>query len=217
MEAKLDLDAYATSQTISLASLSLASKGTEAPRRLREFLLPAYRILHASSPSVQPLTFPSILYDSLRATIVQAELILLRILKFELRIPLPYEFLPRYLERTVGELNLSNNGWGGTEDYDGLGKEFQEEYKAVDLMDTGVSRACRMKILKACANARLSNLFPARAIAAACLYQTLNEGGMQGTMDVRGWLREVTNDRVDLDDFDEILNELKRVNDVEGR
>ncbi len=98
---------------------------------------------------MKPLTFPSVLYDSLRATIVQAELILLRILKFELRIPIPYEFLPRYLERTVGELNLGSNGWGGTEDYDGQGKEFQEEYKVVDFMDTGVARACRVRILEA--------------------------------------------------------------------
>lgn len=80
---------------------------------------------------------------------MQAELILLRTLKFELRIPLPYEFLPRYLERTVGELNFGRNSWGGTEDYDGLGKEDQAEYKVVDFRDTNVAKACRVKILEA--------------------------------------------------------------------
>ena len=55
-------------QTLSLAALSLATKATESPRRLREFLLPAYALLH---PTADPLTFPSTLYDALRGTLVE--------------------------------------------------------------------------------------------------------------------------------------------------
>jgi hypothetical protein len=95
------------------------------------------------------LTFPSELYDTLRATIVQAELMLLLVLKFELRIPLPFEFLPRYLDRTLGELNAGGAGWGGTEDYDGMGREERAEYKVVRLSETRIGRGCREEIVRA--------------------------------------------------------------------
>ncbi|KAI9874799.1 MAG: hypothetical protein M1830_009257 [Pleopsidium flavum] len=200
------LDAH----TLALASLSLASKATEAPRRLREFLLPAWRLLQSNNPSAEPLTFPSVLYDTLRATVVQAELILLRVLKFELRIALPFEFLPRYLDRTVGEVNAGGGGWGGTEDYDGFDKERRDEYKVVDLMDTGIGRAARAKIVDACKNYQLAIFYPARAIAAACLYVAFNERGLHVTEDMSRWLEEVTSGRVDRADFDEILVELAK-------
>jgi hypothetical protein len=140
------LDAY----TLALASLSLATKGTESPRRLREFLLPSYRLLRASSsPPVPPLTFPSVLYDSLRATLVQSELIVLRVLKFELRLVLPFEFLPRYLDRTVGELNTGGEGWGGTEDYEGMERPVKEEYAIVGMLETSIGRAVRARVVEA--------------------------------------------------------------------
>lgn len=37
--------------------------------------------------------FPSALYDKLRASLVKAELLLLRILRFELRLATPYDYL----------------------------------------------------------------------------------------------------------------------------
>ncbi|KAH0544850.1 hypothetical protein FGG08_001079 [Glutinoglossum americanum] len=200
------LDAH----TLALASLSLSSKGTESPRRLREFLLPAYRLLHGSNPHAHPLTFPSELYDSLRATIVQAELMLLRVLKFELRIPLPFEFLPRYLDRTVGELNVGGGGWLGTEDYDGMGKEQRDEYKVARLMETGIARACKAEIVTALQSYQLANYFPARTIAAACLYVTLREKGLRVTQSVGSWLEEVTGGRVDAGDFHDVVAELEQ-------
>ncbi|KAI9820698.1 MAG: hypothetical protein M1827_005067 [Pycnora praestabilis] len=198
------------SHTLSLACLSLASKSTEAPRRLREFLLPAYRILHFRNAAAESLTFPSNKYDSLRATVVQAELILLRVLKFELRIILPFEFLPRYLDRTIGGINTGGAGWGGTEDYDGFGKEHRDEYKIVDLMETGTGRACRARAVEACENYQLANFFPARAVAAACLHMTLKERGMKFGSNPQVWLEDVTSGRVELADFEEILGELKQ-------
>ncbi|KAH0565957.1 hypothetical protein GP486_000649 [Trichoglossum hirsutum] len=203
------LDAH----TLALASLCVSSKGTESPRRLREFLLPAYRLLHGSSPHAQPLTFPSELYDSLRATTVQAELILLRVLKFELRIALPFEFLPRYLDGTVGELNAGGMGWVGTEDYDGMRKEQRDEYKVVRLMETGIGRGCRAEVVRALQSYQLANYFPARAIAAACLYVTLREKGLRVKQSVESWLEEVTNGRVDAEDFYDVIAELEQIKD----
>ncbi|KAI9770754.1 MAG: Cyclin- protein fam58a [Geoglossum simile] len=210
------LDAH----TLALASLSLSSKGTESPRRLREFLLPAYRLLHGTATSTSPapsLTFPSELYDTLRATIVQAELMLLLVLKFELRIPLPFEFLPRYLDRTLGELNAGGAGWGGTEDYDGMGREKRAEHKVVGLMETRIGRGCREEVVRALQNYQLANYFPARAIAAACLYVTLQSQGLCVAQTVESWLEEVTSKRVDAEDFYDIIAELEQGKAVGGR
>lgn len=97
-----------------------------------------------SDPVAQPLTVPSEIYDTLRATVVQAELMLLRVLGFELRIPLPLEYLPRYLERATEDLTDAG------EDYDEWGKEEKEEYGVVNnAMNTGLGRACRAKAVSA--------------------------------------------------------------------
>ena len=118
---------------------------------MREILFPAHSLLHQKTevnsnqnPIATPLTVPSEMYDTLRATLVQAELILLRILGFELRIPLPLDYLPRYLERAINDIS------GVGEDYDVWSKEDKEEYGVVKrTMDTGIGRACRAKVLKA--------------------------------------------------------------------
>jgi len=65
---------------------------------MREILVPAYRIINPDQPS---LTFPSDLYDALRFSTVTSELILLRILKFELRVTLPQNYLPRLIPRCL--------------------------------------------------------------------------------------------------------------------
>ena len=117
---------------------------------MREIILPAYRLLHPDNESsnqrqiADPLTVPSAAYDALRATLVQAELTLLRVLGFDLRIPLPIKYLPRYLERAMRA--LVDTG----EDYDTWGKEEKEEYGVVtDAMDTCLGRACRSKCIMA--------------------------------------------------------------------
>lgn len=116
---------------------------------MRDILLPAHRLLHrrneaSSDPISQPLVIPSTIYDSLRATLVQAELMLLRILGFELRIPLPLDYLPRYVERAMEDIV------GASEDYDSWGKEEKEEYGVLkDCMDTSFGRACRSKAISA--------------------------------------------------------------------
>ncbi len=92
----------------------------------------------------QPLTVPSETYDILRATVVQAELMLLRVLAFELRVPLSLDYLPRYLERAMEDVVDAG------EDYDTWGKEEKEEYGVVNIaMDTGIGKACRAKAVSA--------------------------------------------------------------------
>ena len=140
-------------KTLALATLSLASKSTESPRRLREILLPAHRLLHRS-PAAQhdtsntlagPLKIPSEVYDVLRATLVQAELMLLRVLGFELRLPTPMEYLSRYLERAMQD--VSDAG----EDYEAWGKEERAEYGVVEggWIETGLGRRAREKAVSA--------------------------------------------------------------------
>ncbi|KAF2497389.1 hypothetical protein BU16DRAFT_580077, partial [Lophium mytilinum] len=94
--------------TLTLSALSLATKTTESPRRLRALLLPAHRLLHAHKRPYAPLTISSPIYVALRSTVVAAELLLLRVLRFDAHIPLPLDFLPRYLDRTVGEAGTAD-------------------------------------------------------------------------------------------------------------
>lgn len=74
---------------------------------------------------------------------MQAELILLRVLGFELRLSLPLDFVERYLERALEDVTAVG------EDYEEWGREGKEEYGVVGGMDTGVGRACRSKAIEA--------------------------------------------------------------------
>ena len=139
-----------TVKTLSLACLSLATKSTEAPRRTRQLLLPAHRLLHQGSAesevrqTIQTLQVPSTAYDVLRATLVQAELMLLRVLGFELRVSLALEFLPRYLERTMEDIA------GAGEDYGCWARDEKEEHRVVgEVIETGIGKACRAQAISA--------------------------------------------------------------------
>ena len=111
---------------------------------MREVILPAHQLLNASKDDYQPLIIPSAQYDTLRATLIQAEQILLRVLGFELQLTLPLAFLPRYLNRTLEAVTKTG------EDYDTWTKEDREEYGVLHgIIDTGIGRACRGKVLDA--------------------------------------------------------------------
>ncbi|KAL8920090.1 MAG: hypothetical protein Q9208_006443 [Pyrenodesmia sp. 3 TL-2023] len=172
------LDSY----TLSLATLSLASKSTESPRRLSSILLPAHAFLHPFSTSDSTLTVPSPKYDALRATVVQAELILLRILGFELRLSSPMDFLQRYLERAFEELDRVG------EDYDAWDKEAREE----------------------CKDYQLANLFPARAVALGVVCTTLGDRGLRIGVQQKEWVKDVGSGKVDHGDFEEVVEFLKK-------
>ncbi|KAI9841346.1 MAG: hypothetical protein M1838_003611 [Thelocarpon superellum] len=190
--------------TLALASLSLATKSTESPRRLRELLLPAHRFLHSSNPAAPPLTLTSPLYAVLRATVVQAEMMLLRVLKFSIRMPIALHHLPRYLVRAIGD----GDTVGG---YDGLSEDHKDEYKIGALMDTALARAVTATTVNAYKDYHLANFYPARAVAATCLYRVLQQRGLQVTDQdgkAEGWLDDVTGGKVEREEFDEILARL---------
>ena len=118
--------------------------------------MPAHRLLHPVRPSDHDvpqkrnplsgaLKIPSEAYDTLRATLVQAELALLRVLGFELRLPSPMDYLPRYLERAMEDVNDVG------EDYEAWEKEARAEYGVVEggWMESRLGRIARRNVIDA--------------------------------------------------------------------
>ena len=70
---------------------------------------------------------------------------LLRVLGFELRLPSPMEYLPRYLERAIED--VADAG----EDYERWSKEERAEYGVVEggWMETGLGRRAREMVVTA--------------------------------------------------------------------
>ncbi|MCJ1233562.1 hypothetical protein MMC14_001520 [Varicellaria rhodocarpa] len=131
------LDPY----TLSLAAVSLSCKSTSSSRRLSLILAPAHALLHP--PPAPPLKVPSTQYDCLRATLVRAELLLLRVLGFELRISTPLDFIERYTDRAMRDLREF------AEDYDRWDLEERQEYGIANRMEIGLGRAVKVKALQA--------------------------------------------------------------------
>ena len=183
---------------MALASLSLASKTTESPRRVREILLPANRLLDPLST----LHIPSEHYDRLRATLVQAELMVLRALRFEVRVPLALDFVPRYLHRTLEDMARVED------DYDRMGQDDKDEYRIGGLMETATARACHAKVVVAYKSYHVANFYPARAIAAACVVDSLRDGGVLLGSSLDDWLDHVTGGTVEREELDEITGKL---------
>lgn len=110
-------------------------------------MLPSHALLNPSPPSVR-LSYPSELYDSLRASLVQAELIVLRSLGFELRLQTPFNYLYRYVARAVSSLGGERDKIA-VEEWDDLSTNRREEYKIVELEDTGLGKDAAALALKA--------------------------------------------------------------------
>ncbi|KAL9039280.1 MAG: hypothetical protein Q9214_004940, partial [Letrouitia sp. 1 TL-2023] len=157
-------------------------------------------------------------YDALRATLVQAELILLRALGFALRAPVPQHFLHRYLARAMAPLARDF-------DVDEWGREARAEHGAIDAMDTRVARRCRARGIEArrglkendktrCKSYQLANLYPSRAVALGCVYTTMRAQGLLSAgagEDPTSWVRDIGSGKVDVEDFAEVVEELGRL------
>ncbi|RPB28106.1 hypothetical protein L211DRAFT_819153, partial [Terfezia boudieri ATCC MYA-4762] len=160
--------------TLALASLSLSSKSTECPRRLRDILLPAYHILHPP-PYNPPLTYPSHKYDALRHTIVQAELILLRALAFGIhQSPVAYEYLPRLVSKILNTKiyggDLYSPTVGGMEDWDAYTPGEAEECGVVEVMQTGLAKRAKFWVGRASREYLLVNFYTMRTVAVASVW-----------------------------------------------
>ena len=117
--------------------------------------------------------------------------------------------MPRYLERAMADLA------DVAEDYDNWGKEEREEYGVEgDVMQTGIGRACRSKVVDACKDPQLANYFPARAVAVACLYVVLGERGLLIGDSVNEWVHSITSRKVDSEDFEEAVATLRSSSEV---
>ena len=68
---------------------------------------------------------------------------MLRVLAFELRIPTPLDYLPRYVERAM------EDSLKAAEDYERWGKEEKEELGVIGEMDGGLGRICKIKAAQA--------------------------------------------------------------------
>ena len=158
--------------------------------------MPAYAHLHPSSP---PLTFPSPLYDSLRSTVVAAELLLLRVLRFDLRVPLPYDFLPRFLEKVLPPVATP-------------GEEECAETKIVEICETGLGREVWSVVGRVMTSYKICNFFPARSVAAACLFHVALRRGLKiGDGSTKEWVKRLTGGKVEYEDFVEALEEIDKL------
>lgn len=104
----------------------------------------------------------------LRATLVQAELMLLRVLGFELKLPSPMDYLPRYLERAMEDVNDVG------EDYEAWGKEYRAEYGVVEggWMGTRLGKSAREMVVFAYVTMASLDLEQNAAVRAALMQQT---------------------------------------------
>lgn len=136
-------------------------------------------------------------------TLVTAELLLLRILKFDLRLPLPFEYLPVMLRR-----GLALDGTAHLED---LVADERDEVNVVDVRDTTLGRAVRALAGEAMRSYRLVNYFSPRAVAVACLWVCATDCGLDLPADREPWVRRVTADKVDLEDFEDAVKDIREL------
>lgn len=161
--------------------------------------MPSHSLLNPLSPPVQ---IPSTHYDTLRQTLVTAEVLLLRILKFNIRLTLPHVYLPRILERATT--------LHGTEHLDEMGYGEREEADVIEAGDTPIGREAGRLCALACRSYRLGGLFPAREVAAAVVRVALDRCGII-VDDDRKWVRRVASDKVGIEDWEEAVDELRAV------
>ncbi|KAF4313938.1 hypothetical protein GTA08_BOTSDO00512 [Botryosphaeria dothidea] len=162
--------------------------------------------MHRKEPDAAPLTFPSPTYDALRSGLVRTELILLRVLKFELRIPTPFDFLPGYISQVMRDFDIGDTSTDAAHGFDRRSKEKKEAAKITDIMDTGIAKACKTKALFACKSYQLANYFPAKTIAAGCVYIVLKNRGLLLEVHAGTWLKEKIGRSIEMEDFEEAIS-----------
>lgn len=61
-----------------------------------------------------------------------------------------------------------------------------------------------------CKNNQIANLFPARAVAIGCLYLVMEDRNLETIRHKKDWLAGITSRKVDVQDFDEVIDVLRR-------
>ncbi|KAJ8102052.1 hypothetical protein POJ06DRAFT_76094 [Lipomyces tetrasporus] len=192
--------------SLSITCLSLATKSTESPRRLRELLVPAYHLLHGSS--APRLTFPSHAYDALRAGIVHFELVLLRILDYDTGIRTALSSNFSLLERTL-DRGISAHVYGVNDLADIIrgsmqegstttisaakqDQEYANEFGIVCLHSTAIGRTATDWILVCYQREEIALSFKPAAIAAASTYMAILRRGYAFGCSMEAWVCRVT-------------------------
>ncbi|KAJ6260193.1 Cyclin-T1-4 [Drechslerella dactyloides] len=194
--------------TLALTCLSLSTKATESPRRLRSLIVPAYALLHppstttTSSPA-PALRVPSHKYDTLRATIVTAELHLLRILKFELRLPLPHDYIPRILDAALSIIP--------GEDYAALPPDRMAEDNVADAADTFLGRQCMGLATRCLQVYAVATYYTARTIACGVVGVVLDGSGILPGEGMARWVERVMGRDVEVEDYEDVVTEISAV------
>ncbi|EDV26279.1 Cyclin-related protein FAM58A [Trichoplax sp. H2] len=93
---------------VAVTCLYLASKVEDTPRRARDVITTSYKVLHKEKPILKVDSF----YWQLRDSVVNFELFMLRMLKFDVSSELPHKYLLHYLKSLqdwCGESNWTTN------------------------------------------------------------------------------------------------------------
>jgi len=85
----------------------------------------------------------------------------------------------------------------------------REEVSVMHVKDTSLGRAVWSLVGETAKSYRLVNLFPARTVAVACFYICVQEGGLKITMSLETWVKKLTGDRVEYEDFEEAVEEVR--------
>lgn len=62
-----------------------------------------------------------------------------------------------------------------------------------------------------CKNYRLANFFPARAVAVGLVYNVLRQRGLKIEENPADWIDHLTGGKVDVRDFEEVVEELRKL------
>jgi len=114
---------------------------------------------------------------------------------------LAFDYLPRYLEKT---LTL-----GGTGHLDFMREDEKEEISAVDVKDTMMGKRAWSLAGEAAKTYRLVNLFPPKTVATAVVYVCLEEMEVKLPVERAEWVRKLTGDRVEFEDFEEAVEDVR--------
>lgn len=93
-------------------------------------------------------------------------------------------------------------------------EEERAESKIVDVCETGLGREVCGLVAKGMTSYRVCNFFPARSVAAACLYCVVVGRGLrvgEGEEGKKEWLKWLTGGRVEYVDFVEAVEEFERL------
>lgn len=193
-----------------LASISLATKSTESPRRLRELLVPAHSLLRPASPA---LGIPSHEYDGLRDSLVRAELVILRVLGFDLCLPVPQRYLSQYVGTMLDDMGgvKIRDGVPQSDDYSialrfkDMSRDKREEHAVLDVMQTRLGGHADRMSIDFMKMGDVPITFPARVIAFTSVLLASEATGFGHAESREKRISRLADSKVDVADVEDLL------------